>query len=435
MLLVYTEKTSPRLQYICRFIFEELLQTTFSLTLHEESFEAHPGPKINYSDKHFHGAYHILPHSLLFETGINTQEISCTGIGEELIFFQTAVGTADHSFDIFSAAFYLLSRYEEYLPHEKDLYGRYAHENSMAYQNGFLKIPLVNIWANRFGKKLQTFFPSFIIQDTSFSFQPTYDIDMAWSYRQKGLLRNAAGFIRKPSLGRISALLGIQDDPFDSYDFLDELHAAYGQEPLYFFLVAKENSVYDKNILPENEAMQKLIKAHSEKYRIGLHPSWKSNEQQELLFEEKSTLENISGKPVSFSRQHYIKNDLPQTYQSLIAAGITADHSMGYGSINGFRASTASSFFWYDLSNEKVTALQVRPFCFMDANCFYEQKLSPEDSFDELMHFYFECKKVNGTLITVFHNNFLGSDRSFAGWRELYEKFIAHFPKQGANVS
>jgi len=29
----------------------------------------------------------------------------------------------DYPFDIFSAVFYLLSRYEEYLPYKKDMYG------------------------------------------------------------------------------------------------------------------------------------------------------------------------------------------------------------------------------------------------------------------------------------------------------------------------
>ncbi len=98
---------------------------------------------------------------------------------------------------------------------------------------------------------------------------------------------------------------------------------------------------------------------------------------------------------------------------------------MGYGSINGFRASVASSYLWYDLSQEKITSLRIHPFCFMDANCFYEEKLSADDSYKELLHFYHECKKVNGELITIFHNNFLGTDKKFAGWKELYTNFTS----------
>ena len=40
------------------------------------------------------------------------------------------------------------------------------------------------------------------------------------------------------------------------------------------------------------------------------------------------------------------------------------------------------------------------------------------------MHYYTRCKEVNGTLITIFHNNFLGSDKTFSGWREMYEQLF-----------
>ncbi len=433
MLLIYSENTSTRLQYICKFIFEELLNTTFSLTLHELSFAEHTGAKINYSNKQIQGVYHIKPHGLLFETGIKSQEIICTGAGETLSFFNTE--EADHSFDIFAAAFFLISRYEEYLPHKEDEYGRYAHQNSAAFKNKILRIPLVNIWVKNLRDQLNELFPSFIPQPASgfviadgvpqTNFQPTYDIDMAWSYKEKGLLRNAVGFLRKPSFDRISTLFRVKPDPFDSYDFLDKLHQSSGLKPIYFFPVAKQNGAYDKNILPSNEAMQQLIKRHADKYTIGLHPSWKSNQQKELLSEEKNTLEKIAGKKIATSRQHYIKLSLPQTYQNLLSAGITAELSMGYGSINGFRASVASSFFWYDISTEQITPLRIHPFCFMDANCFYEQKLSVAAAYEEMLWYYNACKNVNGTMISIFHNNFLGTDKTFAGWREMYEKFIA----------
>ena len=71
----------------------------------------------------------------------------------------------DYPFDIFSAVFYLLSRYEEYLPHKKDMYGRYAHENSLAFKEGFLNLPLINIWLEDFKNVLKKKFPSLIIHN------------------------------------------------------------------------------------------------------------------------------------------------------------------------------------------------------------------------------------------------------------------------------
>ena len=97
---------------------------------------------------------------------------------------------------------------------------------------------------------------------------------------------------------------------------------------------------------------------------------------------------------------------------------------MGYGSINGFRASVASSFYWYDLEKEEQTNLLLHPFCFMEANSFFEQKYLPQRAYEEMMHYYNAVKAVNGTLITIWHNNFLGTYPTFRGWRDVYEEFI-----------
>ena len=264
----------------------------------------------------------------------------------------------------------------------------------------------------------------FDFQVSIFDFQPSYDIDIAWSYKEKGILRNIGGFLKSPTLLRFRTLFGKRNDPYDCYNFLDELHKGHNLNPYYFFLVAKENGIYDKNILPNNEAMQLLIKKHVEKYNIGIHPSWRSNDAVEIIKEEKTVLEKISNKSILSSRQHYIKFNLPEGYERLIDIGIKNDYSMGYGSVNGFRASTASSFYWYDLANEKITDLRIHPFCFMDANSHYEQMQTAEESYEELMQYYLVCKKYGGTLITIFHNNFLGTAKEFEGWAAMYKKFI-----------
>ena len=144
--------------------------------------------------------------------------------------------------------------------------------------------------------------------------------------------------------------------------------------------------------------MQELIRYHSEKGTVGIHPSWQSTDNPKLLKQEIGWLEFITGQTIMHSRQHFIRLNLPQTYRHLIAAGVQKDFSMGYGTINGFRASVASSFYWYDLEKEETTGLMVFPFCFMDANAFYEEKLAPHQALAELMRFYQIIKQVNGDL-------------------------------------
>lgn len=287
----------------------------------------------------------------------------------------------------------------------------------------------------------------FNVQLPIFNFKPTYDIDIAYSYKHKGLLRNIGGFIKSPSAERIKVLTGSVNDPFDSYEWLHQLQQRYNLQPLYFFLVPGKNGRYDKNILPHKDAMWKLVKQHAGKYSIGLHPSWQSGDDPLLLKKEKRQLESmaangrdtlsglnaissrgalsdLNGFSITRSRQHYIRFDLPNSYNKLIEAGFTDDYSMGYGSINGFRASVASSFNWYNLEEEEETALRIHPFCFMDANAYYEQKQDTAETMEELMHYLSACKEVNGTFSSIWHNNFLGTAKEFSGWRDLYEQFI-----------
>ncbi len=428
-MILYSTHITPRLQYIVDFFSKELFEKPIEIITDKEKFINSNEPKINYSDLEFNEhEFFIHNTSILFENTIRRYEIDCFELNYHKAFFQT---NGDFSFDIFAASFYLLSRYEEYLPHTKDEYGRYPHAAAIAYQQGFLQTPLINIWINDFKKSLQKKFPEIIFRYHSFQFIPTYDIDIAYSYLHKGWKRNIGALIKSLLHGKFSQIIerlkvlrGKKTDPFDSYEWLDSLHLYCRVKAMYFFLVAREQKGYDKNISPEKKALQDLIQYHSSGYNIGVHPSWQSGDDEKILKEEIEWLNIISDKKIINSRQHYIRMNLPETYRQLINAGIEKDFSMGYGSINGFRASVASSFFWFDLEKNEQTLLEIFPFCFMDANSFYEQKFTAQQAMDELLHYYRAIKKINGLMITIWHNQFLGTNFHFAGWKEVYEIFL-----------
>ena len=422
-ILVYTTTCTNRLQYICNFIFKEIYGLEYVITADAEEFKNFNGIKINYSESAIcTNEFHIFPAALLFQHNIISQNITCFKFNNNKAFFKTT--GIDFAFDIFAASFYLISRYEEYLPHTKDMYGRFAFENSLAYKEEFLNLPLVNIWVKDLADTIKNKFPNFLIQTPAFKFTPTYDIDIAFSFKNKGWVRNIGGFLKRPSAKRIKVLLGTATDPFDVYDSLIDLHEKFDLQPIYFFLVSKRNKKYDKNILPANKSMQVLIKKHAQNYTIGIHPSWQSGDEETLLVKEKLQLQLMCKKEIDKSRQHYIRFTLPQSFSKLLKAGISEDYSMGYGSINGFRASAATSFYWFDLENNKQTTLKLYPFCFMDTNSFYEQKIDVSAAYEEMLSYYEVCKNVNGELITIWHNHILGTDKLYKGWGDMYKKFI-----------
>ena len=240
-LLLYSYNPSPRLEYVFNILCNTIGVKSFKVTSDLKEFISFAGAKINYSNAtQPDGSLQIIPVELLFENNITHQQINCIEWHGVKAFFKTSDGEVP--FDILAASFYLLSRYEEYLPHQKDEYGRFAHTESLAFKNDFLNLPLVNIWCRQLTLILQQKYPALQLAPPVFTYIPTYDIDMAWSYFKKGFIRNTAGLVRSlfkadwdSIIDRLGVLLVFEDDPFDIYEWLDNLHEQHALQPVYFF--------------------------------------------------------------------------------------------------------------------------------------------------------------------------------------------------------
>ncbi len=428
-MLLYSPIITSRLQYMVAFINHQLIEQECTITTEQAAFTQYAGAKINYSTTNFdNNAFWIASVPLLFENNIQQQHIQCSGQNESLVFFHS---NGPLGFDLLAASFYLISRYEEYLPHEKDKYGRYAAENSLAYQQQFLHLPLVNIWLHHFKNALLSQYPNIKLKQQQFNFIPTYDIDIAWSYKHKGWWRNCGGFLRDLLKGkwaavkeRYSVLLGYKNDPYDSYTWLNQLHKKHELKPYYFFLLASKTSEYDKNISPAQKALQQLIYNHSLQYPAGIHPSWQSYNQPQLMKAEINELSQITGKNINSSRQHFLKFTLPETYEQLTDNAIAFEFSMGYGTCNGFRASVTTPYYWYNLKTETATRLMLFPFCFMEATSIHQLQQTPQQALQQLQQLYNTVKKVQGYCIIIWHNHYLGTDTTTQEWKTIYENFI-----------
>ncbi len=427
--LIYSPHINPRLEYILEFLFETVLGCPSQLTQSFDELLHFKGVRINYSNKPSdQNILHVIPHELLAREDIKNYDLNVFEWEGTPAFFETS--SEKIPFDIFSASFFLITRYEEYLNTTLDEFQRFPHTESIAHKAGFLQRPVIDEWAYYLKQVLLSYDPNLSFQLRQFKFVPTYDIDIAYSYKHKGLLRNVGGALRDLANGNIKALkhrvqvlTNSKQDPFDSFGFLETLHKFYNLSPIYFFLLGSGGKL-DKNLPVEQTNFRALIKQISSKNETGIHPSYRSNDEPKELDLELKRLSNITERRIEKSRQHYIRFDLPNTYRTLIKKDITEDYSMGYGSINGFRASTTTPFQWFDLERNEVTKLRVFPFCFMECNAFFEQKQNIEETQKELEHYIAEVKKVNGTFISIWHNFSLGSDPLWKGWREVYEHQI-----------
>ncbi|MFM7709982.1 MAG: polysaccharide deacetylase family protein [Ferruginibacter sp.] len=429
LIQVFCHTRSARLHYICDWIFKEQCQVDYTLIDTIEDLDPN-NPIINYTDSPLsHPAIPIQPIGLLEETGIRTQSIngfhylSFSNPENSLpAFFKTE--KSEWPFDLFSSVFYLVTRYEEYTEPARDEHGRFPHTQSLAYRMNFLHMPLIQHWLLDLRWLIQNKWPTVSMTIATQSPMITYDIDMAWSYLHKGWLRNLAGWLKQPSLIRIQVLVGNKPDPFDIFDDLIVRHQETNTSALFFFPAGSSHNRYDKHISLNVPALQTRIRQIASYFDIGMHPSYYSMQEPERLITEKKRLEQLLDKQIIRSRQHYIRFTLPETYRSLIEAGIREEYSMGYGSINGFRASTSSSFLWYDLTAERTTALRVFPFSFMDANCIFEEKIDASAAWDYYCAQLHQCQRVGGMPVSIFHNHLLANESHCKEWIDLLARIL-----------
>jgi hypothetical protein len=394
-----------------------------------DEFISHGGPKISYSFKPLGSELFFQSHNILFDQGINDIEINVTKQDGLPIFFQTGTKSAI-SFDIFGASFYLLSRYEEYLPHIRDEHNRFLSIDSLAFKEGFLKIPLVDLWVDNLYKIIDAKFNFKEKKKKKFNFESTIDISRIYDYNSKGLVRSVGGLLNDIFHLRLSRVydrllsnFGLRKDPYDSFSFLVRLQKKYNIKMSYFFLLANY-SRYDRNISYNKTKLHSLIKAMGDRSQIGLHPSYFSNSMPEKFKLEKERLESITNFRIKSSRQHFIKLQLPETYRHLIDIEIYNDYSMGFSDNIGYRASTSEVFYFYDLDFEIRTPLRVHPFMISDYAMKKCMKISPKTAIKEISEMLNFAKQHKTNFISLFHNDSLGRADENKGWRNVYQEMI-----------
>ncbi|WEK19609.1 MAG: hypothetical protein P0Y49_00375 [Candidatus Pedobacter colombiensis] len=295
-LLVYVPQLSPRIKYIFSFIFNDILKTEVGFTLKPEEFIQSKLPKLSYAPKPIGDELFFKSTSLLLDHKITDQQIKTTTFGEQKVPFPVQGSTLP--FDVFAAAFYFLSRYEEYLPSSPHPHKLFPAETSLQYQLGILKLPIIDGWALILKNILAKHFPSLLFGDKHFSFNPIYSIHQAPKPKDKNIISNTITYIRtfidrtrtkkKERLADIGRLIA----DMEQYGFVQNSR---------FFIPQKNEHHFEPNI------------------------------------------------------------QIPKSYVKLTKHKARNDYSMHYPNYSGFRAGTCTPFYWYDLQLDTNTQLLLHP--------------------------------------------------------------------------
>ncbi|MBK6564365.1 MAG: polysaccharide deacetylase family protein [Saprospiraceae bacterium] len=442
MIYLTTKESSPRLEYVLEFIFSHVWQEEIKFlksneiekTFHPCIFYGFPAVTENNNLK-----INIPSSGILYEKGVRTQEIkvvkdSITGLP---YFFETDnKEDYDFPFDLFALIFYLLSRYEEYLPAEKDQYGRYISTNSISVKNEFVQTPIIDQWLSVFKQKIENITGKPIGVKQKFSLFPTIDIDIVWAYANKGLSM-WKGILKDIVLAKFTAIsfryksyINPDSDPFFTFDYLENKLHNCRNNTIWFILYSKNPDSKDVNHNRSLTSFDDWLKKFTVKKSVGIHPSFQSHSSLSTLMEEKNSLEASIHQKLEKSRQHYILFSMPETYKNLIKAGIKEDYSMGFPEQIGYRAGTGFSFFWYDLHTEEQTELMVHPFQIMDVTMKKYKNWTPEQAITEIKNIMVTARKASSPVRFIWHNSSFYSGNGWNNWEKVFETIITEGNKQ-----
>lgn len=430
MVLIYLPSITNRVKYIFKLFFDDLIGLKFSLTTSIDEFNVYTGPKINYSDNIFGNEIIIKPNRLLFEKDIIAQRTTLSEFENVPVFFDNRDSQASLPFDPFAAGFYMVSRYEEFLPFKGDQYGRFSSLDSIAFLGKFIRIPVVNLWANMVRDLLTRRYRELRPKERKFRFVPTIDIDHAYAFGHRKLTRIIGGFSRDISKGnftslmlRTKVLLGREKDPYNNYDLIHKINDKYGVKPLYFVLFA-DYGKNDNNVSLHNKEFRALIRRLDQESEVGIHPSLTSNRKFSILEKEIYLLSDLLDRDVIRSRQHFLKISFPRTYRNLLSLGISHDYSMGYATDPGFRAGIADPFNFFDLIDNKETELTIHPVTIMDVTLRDYYSFNCQKSQDYIFKMIDTVRSVNGEFVSLWHNESFSDIGRWKGWQSIYEELL-----------
>lgn len=335
--------------------------------------------------------------------------------------------------DVFAACFFMLTRWEEYVNRKRDKHNRFPAIASLAYREGFLDRPIVNELLEELKQQFLLLDNSLIFKEKTFQLILTHDVDEIYRWNNiKQVLRVMLGDIIKRknislALHRIKQYMLIEtnkiQDPYDTFDWLMDKSEEIGVKSRFYFMSGGITQYDNRYKINEKKAKKIIQNIKMRDHFIGIHPSYNAYNNTELLAKEKKVLENIVQKEIVEGREHYLRFEVPKTWQIWEDNGFLLDSTCGYADQEGFRCGTGDTFSVFNILTRKKLALKERPLIFMDDNHQTYNNLTLEISLKKISKLITYAKKYNMQITFLFHNSIFTNDKNL-DFKKLNESIL-----------
>ncbi|MEN6461512.1 MAG: polysaccharide deacetylase family protein [Syntrophomonas sp.] len=342
--------------------------------------------------------------------------------------------------DVFGSAFFMLTRYEEYVKVDRDQHGRFPSRASLAYQEGFLERPIINEYVEILWWCMKRLWPELKRKKHYFQIIAGHDVDVPFVQAFKGisqLIRNCGGdiLIRKsPSITikRIKSWKSIKKGDYKkdlnyTFDLIMDVSELNNLRSAFYFKTGCTNPDYDDDYSIEHPYIRQLLRdIHNRGHEIGLHPSYETfNNPKQTKIEFKKLLQVCEEEGIEQNswggRQHYLRWQVPVTWRNWAEAGLNYDSTLLYADQAGFRCGVCYEFQVYDLEQGKTLSINERPLIIMDTSLLSEQymDLQPTQALQCMIKFKNRCQQFGGDFTVVWHNNSFIEKHSLGLFKEI----------------
>lgn len=429
MILIHTPTVKPRIIYIFRHFFHHRLGQEVSFTSDVSAFVAHSGPKMSYGDVPLGNEFFIAANGLLTEQGVNPVDISVFQWEGMPAFFATSA-KSQLPFDFFAASFYLMSRYEEYMPYAPDDLGRFKPEQSLAFNHNFLDLPLIDMWFDRFVAAWTDFFELPPFKQPVNTTELVVEIPQLYAYKYKTLFRSFFeglydfGRLKfAKTFDRLMVVLRFREDPL--IGLIEQMEVFRSTAVSFrFFALYAALGVYDKSLSVFSKKHQQELKSLSDYAPTAPLASFESTQKPQKLNQDINRFSGLIHRPIKAIRQHKLVLRFPDTYRTFSSSGIKHDYSLQYPDTPGFRASTAHPFRFFDLGEEQHTPLTIHPICLSESHIRAQQYARKMRQL--FIGYQSRLQKLNAPMLVALTNESFNSRSKNVAFLATLKKLLIH---------
>ena len=199
----------------------------------------------------------------------------------------------------------------------------------------------------------------------------------------------------------------IKEKIFKDYDLhnLINLNDTYHVRSTYYFLsLQKGEEDFNYRLRYIGDQLNTVLKTGNE---IGLHGGHKAFNDLVKISQEKKMLEDAVGMKVQGYRNHFLKFEIPLTWNNLQQSGFVYDSTLGYPDCIGFRNGMCYPFYPFDINRNQFLEIIELPLTVMDATLFYYMRLNSDIAFKICKQIIDRIKECQGVFTLLWHNNFI----------------------------